>query len=107
MFSMEEEGSATRPPAPRASSLSDDEDDAQFICPILHDPSKEICHYLKDLVNTRQLSNSLPKSNFSYKVSEPLPRQRDTERRRETCQSRPRCLIRRWSCACLQTRMSM
>ncbi|XP_028990067.1 eukaryotic elongation factor 2 kinase isoform X4 [Betta splendens] len=73
MFSMEEEGSATRAPAQRqgskqrASSLSDDEDDEHFICPILHDPSKEICHYLKDLVNTRQLSNSLPKSSFTYK----------------------------------------
>lgn len=80
MFSMEEEGSATRPPvqrkAPkqRASSLSDanasdDDDNEHFICPILHDSSKEICQYLKNLVNTHQLSNSLPKSNFMYKVS--------------------------------------
>ncbi|XP_040923207.1 eukaryotic elongation factor 2 kinase isoform X4 [Toxotes jaculatrix] len=80
MFSMEEEGSAKRPPvqrgAPnqRASSLSDanasdddDDDDDHFICPILDDSSREICHYLKNLVYTRQLSNSLPKSNFMYK----------------------------------------
>lgn len=82
MFSMEEEeGSAKRPPvqcsAPsqRASSLSDanasddDDDDDHFICPILDDSAKDICHYLKNLVHTRQLSNSLPKSNFTYKVS--------------------------------------
>lgn len=78
MFSMEEEegGSAKRPPvgcsAPgqRASSLSDDDDDDDFlICPILDDSAKEVCDYLKGLVLTRQLSNSLPKSNFMYKVS--------------------------------------
>lgn len=80
MFSMEEVGSASRPhvqrraPKQRASSLSDanasdDDDEDHFICPILDDSSKEICHYLKNLVNTRQLSNSLPKSNFVYKVS--------------------------------------
>lgn len=79
MFAMEEEGSANRLPvqrrAPkhRASSLSDangsdDEDEDHFICPILDDPSGEICHYLKNIVNTRQLSNSLPKTNFLYKV---------------------------------------
>lgn len=87
MFSMEEvEGSAKRPPvqrsAPiqRASSLndanaSDDDDDdddgdnLHFICPILDDTSaKNICHYLKNLVNNRQLSNSLPKSSFTYQV---------------------------------------
>ncbi|XP_073345366.1 eukaryotic elongation factor 2 kinase [Pagrus major] len=80
MFSMEEEeeGSARRPPAQRsapsqrASSLSDanasdDDDDDNFICPILDDSAKEICHYLKNLVYTRQLSNSLPKSNFVFK----------------------------------------
>lgn len=82
MFSMEEEeGSAKRPPvlcsAPsqRASSLSDanasddDDDDEYFICPILDDSAKEVCNYLTNLVQTRQLSNSLPKSNFMYKVS--------------------------------------
>lgn len=80
MFSMEEEGSASRPyvqrraPKQRASSLSDanasdDDDEEHFICPILDDSSKEICHYLKNLVNDRQLSNSLPKSSFLYKVS--------------------------------------
>lgn len=82
MFRMEdeEEGSAKRAPAQhrapnkRASSMSDanasdDDDDDHFICPILDDSAKEICHYLKNLVYTRQLSNSLPKSNFVFKVS--------------------------------------
>lgn len=81
MFSMEEEeGSAKRPPvqnaAPihRASSLcdastDDDDDDDHFIRPILDDSAKDICHYLKNLVNNRQLSNSLPKSSFTYQVS--------------------------------------
>uniref|UniRef100_A0A665VEU8 Eukaryotic elongation factor 2 kinase n=1 Tax=Echeneis naucrates TaxID=173247 RepID=A0A665VEU8_ECHNA len=74
---MEEEGSAKRPPvqrsipSQRASSLSDanasDDDDEEFISPILDDNSREICHYLKSLVYTRQPSNSLPKTNFSYK----------------------------------------
>lgn len=81
MFTMEEEeGSAKRPPvqrrAPnqRACSLSDanasdDDDEENFISPILSDSTKEICDYLKNLVYNRQLSNSLPKSNFVYKVS--------------------------------------
>lgn len=83
MFSMEEvEGSARRPPvqssAPiqRTSSLSDasdddddDTDSQHFICPILEENSaKDICHFLKNLVNNRQLSNSLPKSSFTYQV---------------------------------------
>lgn len=80
MFSMEEvEGSAKRPPvqssAPiqRTSSISEDEDTDSdhhhFICPILDDNSaKDICHYLKNLVNDHQLSNSLPKSSFTYQV---------------------------------------
>ncbi|XP_040923208.1 eukaryotic elongation factor 2 kinase isoform X5 [Toxotes jaculatrix] len=102
MFSMEEEGSAKRPPvqrgAPnqRASSLSDanasdddDDDDDHFICPILDDSSREICHYLKNLVYTRQLSNSLPKSNFMYKnetetVAEPRSYKVLSESARET-----------------------
>ncbi|XP_053710012.1 eukaryotic elongation factor 2 kinase isoform X2 [Synchiropus splendidus] len=82
MFSMEEDGSAKRPaaqgPAPnqRASSLSDanasddedDEDDEDFfICPILDDSAREICHYMKSLAYTRQLSDSLPKNTFTYK----------------------------------------
>nr|XP_046232912.1 eukaryotic elongation factor 2 kinase isoform X2 [Scatophagus argus] len=81
MFSMEEEeeeGSAKRPPvrrrvnSQRASSFSDanasdDDDEDHFICPILDDSAKEICHYLKDLVHNRQLSNSLPKTNFVFK----------------------------------------
>ncbi|XP_039644370.1 eukaryotic elongation factor 2 kinase isoform X6 [Perca fluviatilis] len=78
MFSMEEEGSAKRPTVQRsapnqlASSLSDanasdDDDDDHFICPILDDSAKEICHYLKNCVYNRQLSNSLPKSNFMFR----------------------------------------
>lgn len=79
MFSMEEdEGSAKRPPVQRAAlhqrassvsdaNTSDDEDDFHIICPILDDSAKEICDYLKNLVNTRQLSNSLPKTNFVFK----------------------------------------
>ncbi|XP_047465048.1 eukaryotic elongation factor 2 kinase isoform X5 [Mugil cephalus] len=78
MFSMEECGSAKRPPVQgsglkqRASSLSDanasdDDDDEHFICPILDDSAREVCHYLKNLAYSRQLSNSLPKSNFMYK----------------------------------------
>lgn len=80
MFSMEECGSAKRPDVQRsalkqrASSLSDanasdDDDEDHFICPILDDSAREVCHYLKNLVYSRQLSNSLPKSNFTYKVS--------------------------------------
>ncbi|KAF7660335.1 hypothetical protein LDENG_00283600 [Lucifuga dentata] len=78
MFTMEEEGSAMRSPIRRntlilhASSLSDanasdDDDDDRIICPILSEPTKEICGYLKSLVYNRQLSNSLPKNNFMYK----------------------------------------
>ncbi|XP_029954352.1 eukaryotic elongation factor 2 kinase isoform X2 [Salarias fasciatus] len=79
MFSMEEDGSATRPPVQRhalkhrASSLSDanpsedDDDDEHFIAPLLDDSAKEVCHYLKSLVYTRQLSNSFPKSNYVYR----------------------------------------
>lgn len=84
MFSMEEEeGSAKRPPAhcrgasqrtcsTTKSSASDDEeeeDEDEVIRPILDDSAKEICHYLKGLVSNRQLSNSLPKSSFSFRVS--------------------------------------
>uniref|UniRef100_A0A3P9N8F5 Eukaryotic elongation factor 2 kinase n=1 Tax=Poecilia reticulata TaxID=8081 RepID=A0A3P9N8F5_POERE len=81
MFSMEEEGSAQRPSAQRigikhrAHSLSDanasddDDDEEHFISPILCDSAKEVCNYLKDLVYTRQLSNSLPKSNFLYRAA--------------------------------------
>ncbi|XP_037610689.1 eukaryotic elongation factor 2 kinase isoform X6 [Sebastes umbrosus] len=80
MFSMEEEGSAKRPPAQRSapnqracslseSNASDDDDEDHFIRPILDDSAIEVCHYLKNLVYTRQLSNSLPKSNFMYKAA--------------------------------------
>uniref|UniRef100_A0A3B3I0C9 Eukaryotic elongation factor 2 kinase n=1 Tax=Oryzias latipes TaxID=8090 RepID=A0A3B3I0C9_ORYLA len=80
MFTMEEEGSAQRTSEqrngirPRPSSLSDangtdDENDEHFISPILGDSAKEVCHYLKNLGYTRQLSNSLPKTNFLYKAA--------------------------------------
>ncbi|XP_039990363.1 eukaryotic elongation factor 2 kinase isoform X4 [Xiphias gladius] len=101
MFSMEEEVSAKRPPvqrsAPpgqRASSLSDanasdDDDDDNFIRPILDDSTRDICHYLKNVVYARQLSNSLPKSNFMYKnetekVAEPRSYKVLSESARET-----------------------
>ncbi|KAM8837208.1 eukaryotic elongation factor 2 kinase isoform 1-T1 [Spinachia spinachia] len=86
MFSMEEVGSAKRPPVQRGfnhrpsslseSNASDDDYEDHFICPILDDSAKEICQYLKNAVNARQLSNSLPKSHFKYrneteKVAEP------------------------------------
>ncbi|KAI4807776.1 hypothetical protein KUCAC02_027562 [Chaenocephalus aceratus] len=81
MFTMEEEGSAKRPPVQqrtpnqRTYSLSDanasDDDDGEydkhFICPILEDTSVEICHYLKNLVYSKQLSNS-PKTTFMFKA---------------------------------------
>lgn len=79
MFSMEEEeGSGRRAPAQRCvpsqrlsslseSNASDDDDEDNFICPILDDSAREICHYLKNLVYTRQ-SGSLPKNNFAFKV---------------------------------------
>ncbi|KAM9831705.1 eukaryotic elongation factor 2 kinase [Neosynchiropus ocellatus] len=79
MFSMEEDGSAKRPaaqghaPNQRTSCLgdanaSDDDDDEDFfICPILDDSAREICHYMKTLAYTHQLSDSLPKNSFTYK----------------------------------------
>lgn len=86
MFSMEEEeeeeggGAAKRPPGPctgasqRCCSLSEskaseDDDEDHFILPILGDSAKEICHYLKDMVNPKQQSISLPRSSFTYRVS--------------------------------------
>ncbi|XP_042252902.1 eukaryotic elongation factor 2 kinase isoform X2 [Thunnus maccoyii] len=103
MFAMEEEGSAQRPPVQRSvpgkrtSSLSDanasddDDDDDNFICSILDDSAKEICHYMKNLVYSRQLSSSLPKSNFAYKnetetekVAEPRSYRVLSESARET-----------------------
>uniref|UniRef100_A0A3Q1EAB4 Eukaryotic elongation factor 2 kinase n=1 Tax=Acanthochromis polyacanthus TaxID=80966 RepID=A0A3Q1EAB4_9TELE len=76
---MEEDGSAKRPPVQRSvhqlrtSSLSDanasdSDDDDHFICPILDDSAREVCHYLKDLVYSRQLSNS-PRGNFMYRAA--------------------------------------
>ncbi|XP_056153174.1 eukaryotic elongation factor 2 kinase isoform X2 [Lampris incognitus] len=84
MFSMEEDGSAKRTSIQQSNrttsmsdtNASDDEDDDYIIYPILNDPTKEICGYLKNLVYTKQLSNSLPKTNFVYK--------NDTETEKET-----------------------
>ncbi|XP_061564786.1 eukaryotic elongation factor 2 kinase isoform X1 [Cololabis saira] len=75
MFRMEEDGSVQRPSSQRssikqrASSLGEDDDDDEehFIAPILDDSARDVCHYLKGLVYTRQLSGSLPKSSFTYK----------------------------------------
>uniref|UniRef100_A0A3Q2XYK6 Eukaryotic elongation factor 2 kinase n=1 Tax=Hippocampus comes TaxID=109280 RepID=A0A3Q2XYK6_HIPCM len=77
MFSMEEEGSSSRSsdkrcaPKQRVSSLTDDDDgeeDETFICSILEDnPVRDICQYMQNLINNRQLSNSLPKTEFLYK----------------------------------------
>uniref|UniRef100_A0A3Q2EHX4 Eukaryotic elongation factor 2 kinase n=1 Tax=Cyprinodon variegatus TaxID=28743 RepID=A0A3Q2EHX4_CYPVA len=81
MFSMEEEGSAQRPSSQRngfkqrASSLSDanasedDDDEENFISPILGESAKESGNYLKDFAYNRQLSNSLPKTNFLYRAA--------------------------------------
>ncbi|XP_072523015.1 eukaryotic elongation factor 2 kinase isoform X2 [Salminus brasiliensis] len=79
MFSMEEVGSLKRSSSDRAvhfrndhpHSLDDDEDDF-YICPITDDPAspaKDICNYLKNIANNRQLSNSLPKNSFTYKAT--------------------------------------
>ncbi|XP_051925600.1 eukaryotic elongation factor 2 kinase isoform X2 [Hippocampus zosterae] len=77
MFRMEEEGSSSRSsdkrcaPKQRVSSLTDDDDgeeDEAFICSILEDdPVRDICHYMQNSINNRQLSNSLPKTEFLYK----------------------------------------
>ena len=89
MFSMEEECSAMpRPPedVPRktpsqrnasqracpASDTDEDDDEDFIIYPILSDPKKEIVDYLQNLVVNKQLSTSLPKNDFMYKVS-PVP----------------------------------
>uniref|UniRef100_A0A3P8U5W5 Eukaryotic elongation factor 2 kinase n=1 Tax=Amphiprion percula TaxID=161767 RepID=A0A3P8U5W5_AMPPE len=80
MFSMEEDGSAKRAPVQRSvqqlrtSSLSDanasdDDDDDHFISPILDDSARDVCYYLKNLVYSRQLSNS-PRGNLMYKSDE-------------------------------------
>lgn len=84
MFSMEEEGSSSRSsdkrcaPKQRVSSLTDDDDgeeDEAFMCSILEDdPVRNICQYMQNLVNNRQLSNSLPKTEFLYKVRRRRPR---------------------------------
>uniref|UniRef100_A0A3B1IDM2 Eukaryotic elongation factor 2 kinase n=1 Tax=Astyanax mexicanus TaxID=7994 RepID=A0A3B1IDM2_ASTMX len=75
MFSMEEVGSLKRSSGERVVRFGrdpsvDDDDDDFYICPITDDPvspTKEICDYLKNIANNRQLSNSLPKNSFTYK----------------------------------------
>uniref|UniRef100_A0A8C4ZNM2 Eukaryotic elongation factor 2 kinase n=1 Tax=Gadus morhua TaxID=8049 RepID=A0A8C4ZNM2_GADMO len=83
MFSMEEEGSATRPQVPGKTpsqrnasqrvcpaSDTDEDDDEDFVLyPILGDPKKDIVDYLQNLVVNKQLSTSLPKNDFLYKVT--------------------------------------
>ncbi|XP_041714695.1 eukaryotic elongation factor 2 kinase isoform X5 [Coregonus clupeaformis] len=78
MFSMDEVGSAQRNPlqqrtpdqrAPSLSDAYDSDEDDYYICPITDDPvsqAEDICGYLKNLVHSKQLSNS-PKKSFSYK----------------------------------------
>ena len=49
---------------------SDEDDDEDFVLyPILGDPKKDIVDYLQNLVVNKQLSTSLPKNDFLYKVS--------------------------------------
>uniref|UniRef100_A0A674BWC3 Eukaryotic elongation factor 2 kinase n=1 Tax=Salmo trutta TaxID=8032 RepID=A0A674BWC3_SALTR len=79
MFSMDEVGSAQRNPlqqrtpdqrAPSLSDAYDSDEDDYYICPITDDPvsqAEDICGYLKNLVHSKQLSNS-PKNSFSYKA---------------------------------------
>lgn len=81
MFTMEEVGSPLDGPRNGCSknrvtfkdsnaSDDDDEDDLR-ICPITDDPispTKGFCDYPKNLVRNQQLSNSLPKNSFTYKV---------------------------------------
>lgn len=77
MFRMEEVDSLQRPSVSRIvppghDSSVDDEEEDFYICPITDDPispTKGICDYLKDLVHHEQLSNSLPKNYFKYKVT--------------------------------------
>ncbi len=85
MFNMEEVGSPRDGPrngcaksrvAFQDSNASDDdeeddEDDLR-ICPITDDlisPTKGFFDYPKDVVRHQQLSNSLPKNSFTYRVS--------------------------------------
>ncbi|XP_066520487.1 eukaryotic elongation factor 2 kinase isoform X2 [Hoplias malabaricus] len=75
MFNMEEVGSLKRSSGDRnvhfgRENSVDDDDEDFYICPITDDPvrpTKEICNYLKNIANQRQLSNSLPKNSFTYK----------------------------------------
>lgn len=82
MFSMEEVSSSRDGPRNGCtksricfedSNASDDDDDDDLrICPITDDPispTKGFCDYPKNLVRNQQLSNSLPKNLFTYKVS--------------------------------------
>ncbi|XP_066520488.1 eukaryotic elongation factor 2 kinase isoform X3 [Hoplias malabaricus] len=77
MFNMEEVGSLKRSSGDRnvhfgRENSVDDDDEDFYICPITDDPvrpTKEICNYLKNIANQRQLSNSLPKNSFTYKAT--------------------------------------
>uniref|UniRef100_A0A4W5LIF3 Eukaryotic elongation factor 2 kinase n=1 Tax=Hucho hucho TaxID=62062 RepID=A0A4W5LIF3_9TELE len=91
MFSMEEVGSAPHNPAkqrtpgqcaPSLSEANDSGEDDYYICPITDDPvsqAKDICGYLKNLVHSKQQSNS-PQNSFMYK--------NETETEKETPQQR-------------------
>ncbi|XP_042560699.1 eukaryotic elongation factor 2 kinase isoform X8 [Clupea harengus] len=76
MFTMEEVGSVQKGGRQRSISFgdanaSDDEDDDYYICSITDDPispTKDICHYMKNLVHNKQLSSSLPKNAFAYRT---------------------------------------
>jgi len=77
MFSMEEvdeprNGCSKNRVTFKDSNASDDDDEDDLrICPITDDPispTKGFCDYPKNLVGNQQLSNSLPKNSFTYKV---------------------------------------
>ncbi|XP_042560694.1 eukaryotic elongation factor 2 kinase isoform X3 [Clupea harengus] len=80
MFTMEEVGSVQKGGRQRSISFgdanaSDDEDDDYYICSITDDPispTKDICHYMKNLVHNKQLSSSLPKNAFAYRTTKQL-----------------------------------
>lgn len=74
MFCMEEVGNVKDVCAKSRVSFehpnaSDDEEDEFCICPITDDPiipTKGTCDYQN--IQNKQLSNSVPKNSFSYKV---------------------------------------
>lgn len=84
MFNMEEVGSPRDGPSngcaksrvafqdSNASDDDEDDDDNLRICSITDDlisPTKGFFDYPKDVVHKQQLSNSLPKNSFTYRVS--------------------------------------